>query len=98
MTAERSSRIRERLIATLEPSELIVADESDRHVGHPGARDGRGHFRVHLVSRHFHGQARLRRHRLVYEALDDMMKTDIHALSIEALTPEEAKGPDASTA
>jgi BolA protein len=58
-------------------------------VGHEGARDGRGHFTVTVVSPAFEGHRPLARHREVYAALGDLMTTDIHALSIEALTPKE---------
>ena len=68
-----------------------MIDESHRHVGHEGARDGRGHFAVEIVSEAFAGLAPLARHRRVYEALGTMMQTDIHALSIRARTPAEAR-------
>ncbi|GAA0706805.1 BolA family protein [Dokdonella soli] len=85
----RIEQIRARLAAELAPLELEVEDESHRHVGHAGARDGRGHFRVRVVSAAFRGQAPLARHRAVYAALGDLMQTDIHALAIDARTPEE---------
>ena len=84
MTASRVERIRDRLERTLDPVRLEVIDESHLHVGHPGARDGRGHFRVRIASKRFEGRPRLARHRLVYEALGEMIDTDIHALAIEA--------------
>jgi len=84
----RVAAIRERL-AALTPLELDVEDESHRHVGHAGARDGRGHFRVRIVSAAFGGLAPLARHRAVYAALGDMMQTDIHALAIDARAPGE---------
>ena len=65
----------------------MIVDESHRHVGHEGARDGRGHFAVEIVSAAFVGLAPLARHRKVYEAVGDLMQTDIHALSIKAMTP-----------
>ncbi len=85
----RVERIRECLAAALAPVGLDVEDESHRHVGHAGARDGRGHFRVRVVSDAFRGQAPLARHRAVYAALGELMQTDIHALAIDARTPEE---------
>jgi BolA protein len=85
----RAEQIRERLVAALAPSELAVDDESHKHAGHAGARDGRGHFRVRVVSAAFAGQAPLARHRAVYAALGELMQTDIHALAIDARTPEE---------
>jgi BolA protein len=84
MTAERVAMIRERLDGALAPDALEVIDESHLHVGHAGARDGRGHFRVRIRSPRFDGRARLARHRLVFDALGEMMETDIHALAIEA--------------
>ncbi len=84
----RLERLTERLQA-LEPEHLDVADDSHRHAGHAGAADGRGHFTVLLVSKRFTGLDTLRRHRLVYEVVGDMMTTDIHALSIQALAPGE---------
>ncbi|MBX3688304.1 BolA family protein [Dokdonella sp.] len=86
--SERVSLIRERL-AALAPTELEIEDESHRHVGHEGARDGRGHFRVRIVSMAFAGMLPLARHRAVYAALGDLMQTDIHALSIDAQVPAQ---------
>jgi BolA family transcriptional regulator, general stress-responsive regulator len=89
VTPTRLDAIRERLQVSLHPELLDIADESHLHAGHAGARDGRGHFRVTIVSRAFAGQTRLHRHRLVYEALGPMMQTDIHALTIQAIAPAE---------
>ncbi len=89
MTAERVAMIRQRLQSALEPDSLDVVDESHLHVGHAGARDGRGHFRVRIVSRAFDGLPRLARHRRVYAAMGDLMTTDIHALNIEAISVNE---------
>ena len=88
----RIERMRECLAQALSPTELEIEDESHRHVGHAGARDGRGHFRVRVVAEAFRGQLPLARHRAVYAALGGMMETDIHALSIDARTPDET-GP-----
>lgn len=85
----RVERIRTALQTALAPSELEVVDDSHRHAGHAGARDGRGHFNVRVVSAAFVGKAPLARHRAVYAAVGEMMQTDIHALSIEAFTPGE---------
>jgi BolA family transcriptional regulator, general stress-responsive regulator len=87
MTAARVERIRAALQSALDPVLLEVEDDSHRHAGHEGARDGRGHFNVHVVSAAFEGKLPLARHRLVYAALGTMMDTDIHALSIRAETP-----------
>jgi len=87
--SERVEAIRRRLTATLAPVELAIEDESHRHAGHAGARDGRGHFRVRIVSAAFAGKPPLARHRAVYDALGELMQTDIHALAIDARAPEE---------
>lgn len=73
------------------PESLEVIDESHKHAGHEGARDGRGHFALSIVSDQFAGLIPLARHRRIYEALGPMMHTDIHALSIRARTPGEAR-------
>ena len=83
----RVERIREALQAALDPVLLEVEDDSHRHAGHEGARDGRGHFNVRVVSAAFEGKLPLARHRMVYAAVGTMMETDIHALSIDAQTP-----------
>ena len=87
----RIERIRQALHGALAPESLEVEDESHRHVGHAGAATGRGHFAVRIVSARFEGMAPIQRHRLVYEALGDLMQSDIHALSIQARTPGESK-------
>lgn len=85
----RVERIRAALEAAFAPEALQIEDESHMHVGHAGARSGRGHFRVHITAAAFAGQAPLARHRAVYAALGEMMQTDIHALAIHAQAPEE---------
>jgi BolA protein len=89
--SERIERIRAHLLDALAPSELVIEDESHKHAGHAGARDGRGHFRVRIVAAAFSGQPLVARHRRVYAALGQMMQTDIHALALDARTPEEMK-------
>jgi BolA protein len=89
MTSSRTAEIRSRLEAAFDPDLLEIVDESHRHAGHAGARDGRGHFAVRIVSDRFKGLKQLVRHRMVYAALGDLMQTDIHALSVVALSPEE---------
>jgi len=84
LTAQRTAAMQQRLQAALQPQTLEIIDESHHHVGHAGARDGRGHFRLHIVSSAFAGLSPLQRHRLIYAALGELMQTDIHALSIEA--------------
>jgi BolA family transcriptional regulator, general stress-responsive regulator len=81
---QRVEAIRAALAAAFEPVELEVVDESHLHAGHEGARDGRGHFRVRVVSAAFEGMSVLQRHRAVYAALGTLMETDIHALAIRA--------------
>jgi BolA protein len=88
MTQNRVLAIRARLIAAFAPTELEVIDESDKHKGHPGARDGRGHLRVKIVSPRFAGRKPIERHRMVYAALDSLLETDIHALSVHAAATE----------
>lgn len=87
MTAERVARIRAALEQAFSPLQLDIRDDSHRHIGHAGARDGRGHFAVSIVSEAFAGMPPLARHRAVYAALGSLMDTDIHALQIEARPP-----------
>lgn len=87
--SDRTDMIREKLSSTFSPVQLDIIDESHLHAGHPGARGGGGHFNVTIVSTAFEGETLLARHRMIYDALGDAMKTDIHALSLKALTPAE---------
>lgn len=89
MNDSRVATIEAALTAGLKPSALLVKDQSHLHAGHAGARDGRGHFDVIIISDAFEGQSRIHRHRMVYEAVGDLMQTDIHALSISAFTTTE---------
>ena len=87
-----AARIRERL-AALEPLSLDVVDESAKHEGHVGARpEGETHWRVSIVSPRFAGQPAVARHRMVYQALGELIHNPIHALAITARAPEETKG------
>ena len=86
---QRIEAIRERLKKNLNPSQLDIIDESHLHAGHVGAAGGAGHFTVTIVSDQFNNKSLIERHRLVYQAVDDLMQTEIHALSIQALTTEE---------
>jgi BolA protein len=88
MTTERVSRIREALEHELSPLQIDIQDDSAKHAGHAGAREG-GHFRVRLVAEAFRGKSRIERHRLVFAAVAPLMGRDIHALNIDARTPEE---------
>ncbi len=88
---DRISLIHERLQSALAPESIDIVDESAKHAGHAGARSGGGHFIVDIVATAFEGKNLIQRHRLVYDALGDAMQTEIHALSIRAHTPDEAK-------
>ena len=89
MTEARVQAIEAALRDALQPVAMLVKDQSHLHAGHAGAQDGRGHFEVTIISDQFAGQSRIQRHRTIFDAVGDMMKTDIHALSINAFTPEE---------
>ena len=87
-----AARIRERL-AALDPVALELVDESAQHAGHAGARPGGNtHWRLTIVSPRFAGQPTVARHRMVYQALGELMQNPIHALAITARAPEETKG------
>jgi BolA protein len=90
-TSSRAERIVNELRRALHTDQVELIDDSHLHAGHAGARDGRGHFRVRVVSADFAGLRTLQRHQLVYRSLGELMQTDIHALSIAALTPDEAR-------
>ena len=78
------------LLQDLSPLSCQVEDESALHAGHAGAASGGGHYRLHLVSSRFEGLNRVSRHRLVYDCLGKLMKTESHALALTLLTPAEA--------
>lgn len=86
---DRVKTITEKLELALAPEHLEITDDSHLHAGHAGAASGGGHFSVKIVSSRFRGNSTLARHRLVYQAVSDMMPGEIHALSIRARTPEE---------
>ncbi len=88
--ASRSDRIEAKLRAALEAESVEVVDESHLHAGHAGARSGKGHFRVRVVSERFAGLSRIQSQRLVFAALAEEMESDIHALAMQTLTPDEA--------
>lgn len=90
MSGTRTEMIRERLTRELQPEKLDIIDESAKHAGHAGAASGGGHFIIQIVSPAFSGKSLIQRHRLVYDAVNDMMQTEIHALSIQAASPEES--------
>ena len=79
--------IREKLTEALQPLELEIRDDSALHAGHAGASAaGHSHYRIRVVSERFHGLSRVQRHRLIYEILDQHLKSHIHALQIEAFS------------
>lgn len=86
---DRVNTIRTVLEAALHPQELEILDDSAAHAGHAGARQGGGHFSVYIVAEAFEGKTLVQRHQLVYQALGDLMRSEIHALMIKALTPHE---------
>ena len=89
MSRERVATIEQLLGAAFAPVELLVKDQSHLHAGHAGAKEGKGHFEVTVVSEKFDGVNRIARHRMVYDALGAFMDTDIHALRINAYSPSE---------
>jgi BolA protein len=87
--ATRGERLRQRLTDEFRPLELSVEDESHLHAGHAGAAGGASHFRIRIVAEAFRGKPAVARHRLIYAALGELMKSEIHALAIEASPPAE---------
>lgn len=77
------------LLDALHPASIEIIDDSHKHAGHVGARSGGGHYRLNIVSAEFAGKPTVARHRMIYSALGEMMKQEIHALHITACTPEE---------
>lgn len=86
--SDRIAEMRE-LLAALEPVSIEIIDESHKHTGHAGARGGGGHYVLLIVSEQFVGKNTVARHRMIYSALGEMMKQKIHALNIQAYTPNE---------
>lgn len=90
MNTDRVSAIRNQLSAAFAPQQLEIIDDSHRHAGHASAGGG-GHFSVHIVADAFSGKGLVQRHRMVYDALAELIKrNEVHALSIQARTPDEA--------
>jgi BolA protein len=85
----RATIIENRLREAFAPSKIEVCDDSHRHAGHEGAKSGGGHFTVIIVAPSFQGKSSVQRHQMIYQALGDMMKKEIHALSIQVLAPDE---------
>lgn len=93
MSQARIDAIRAALEAAFAPESLEVGDDSHLHVGHAGARSGKGHFSVRIVSGHFTGMSLVARHRAIYTALGALMIDDIHALAIDARSPQDPPPP-----
>ena len=89
MSKERVATIEQLLVTAFSPTELLVKDQSHLHAGHAGAQEGKGHFEVKIVSDRFAGQSRIARHRMIYDALGAFIDSDIHALSINAVSPSD---------
>ena len=88
--SERVDKIRSALQTSLQPEQLDIVDDSAGHAGHAGAlQSGGGHFSAYIVAAAFAGKTAVQRHQLVYKALGELMQTDIHALAIKALAPDE---------
>lgn len=85
----RATLIENRLREAFTPSKIEVRDDSHQHAGHEGAKSGGGHFAVTIVAPSFRGKTPVQRHQMIYQALGGMMKKEIHALSIQALAPDE---------
>jgi BolA family transcriptional regulator, general stress-responsive regulator len=81
-------RMREKLGA-LAPQSVAIVDESEKHAGHEGAKAGGGHYVLTIVSNHFAGKPTVARHRMVYDTLAELMRREIHALTIRAYSPDE---------
>jgi len=88
--SDRIGMIRERLTRALEPTRLDIIDQSAAHAGHEGAKSGGGHYVITIVAAAFAGLPLLKRHRLIYAAMGEAMKDEIHALSIRAYAPDES--------
>jgi len=86
---DRIAEIKVRLEQALSPSHVEIIDESHLHSGHAGATSGAGHFNITIVSDKFTSQSAIQRHRMVYLAVNDLMPSEIHALSIQAQAPDD---------
>jgi BolA protein len=89
MTSLRAERIKSMLEQAFAAARVSVLDDSARHAGHAGARNGAGHFVVRIESQEFTGRSRIERHRLVYKALAELLPREIHALNIVAVSPDD---------
>ena len=91
MNKNRITQMEKRLSESLHPISLHIRDDSYLHISHVGAKDGRGHFHITIISERFEKQNQIARHRLIYQALGTLMQTDIHALQIDAKSPSEVE-------
>lgn len=82
---ERLEKMQQLISEALQPEQLEIIDDSHKHIGHAGAKGGLGHFTVIIKSQALEGKRMLQQHRLIYNALGDMMQTDIHALAIKVI-------------
>jgi len=89
VTQGRIDKMRTKLSSALTPVALDIRDDSAMHIGHAGAQGGAGHYTVSIQADAFRGLGRLQRHRLVYDAIAEMMPVEVHALSIKATAPDE---------
>lgn len=83
--SQRLERMQQLIQDALQPTQLEIIDDSHKHIGHAGAKEGKGHFTVVIQSEALEGKRMLQQHRAVYDALGDMMETDIHALAIKVI-------------
>lgn len=81
----RIEKMQKRISEALNPTQLEIIDDSHKHIGHAGAKEGKGHFTVVIKSEALEGKRMLQQHRAIYDALGDMMETDIHALAIKVI-------------
>ena len=91
MSDDRVTRIEALLREKFSPTKLQIKDQSHLHAGHAGSQDGRGHYEVTIVADAFVGQRPIARHRMIYDALGSLMETDIHALRINAFSPDQER-------
>ena len=89
MTSDKQQQIQQCLSDAFHPADLLIEDQSHLHAGHEGAKEGKGHFDVVIISDAFEGKSRIQRHRMVYDALGTLLESDIHALRIRAYTAAE---------
>lgn len=83
-------KMQAKLTAELQPTHMELVDDSARHAGHAGAREGgQSHFKLYIVSQAFAGKTAVQRHRMVYGVLADELKQQVHALNVVAKTPDE---------